>query len=178
MTHKGTVALETERLLLRRFRRTDAKAAFNTWAGDPEVTQYLRWDAHESVKVTRWWLSELRRRYAEPSFYEWGIRLKREKQLIGSISAFESGYETRWEVGYCIGKAYWNQGYTTEALKRVLAYLSEECGIKSFRTLHAKSNPASGAVMTKAGFRYMEDGVYRSFDGAKEFESRIYYLDL
>jgi ribosomal-protein-alanine N-acetyltransferase len=128
--------------------------------------------------VTKLWLAELKRRYAEPSFYEWGIQLKQEKQLIGSISAFESGVGSRWEVGYCVGKAFWNKGYTTEALICVLKYLSEECGIKSFRTLHAMENPASGAVMTKAGFQYVQDGSYTTFDGTREFRSRVYHLDL
>lgn len=41
MNHKGTVTLETERLILRRFTMDDAEAMFRNWASDPEVTKYL-----------------------------------------------------------------------------------------------------------------------------------------
>ena len=38
MEHKGTVTLETERLVLRRFQLDDAPAMYRNWAGDGEVT--------------------------------------------------------------------------------------------------------------------------------------------
>lgn len=41
MTHKGTVMLETERLILRRFTIDDTEPVFRNWASDPEVTKYL-----------------------------------------------------------------------------------------------------------------------------------------
>lgn len=37
MKHCGTQQLETERLILRRFRPKDAAAMFNNWASDDEV---------------------------------------------------------------------------------------------------------------------------------------------
>jgi ribosomal-protein-alanine N-acetyltransferase len=39
LTHKGTVTLETERLILRRFAPDDAEPMFRNWANDPEVTK-------------------------------------------------------------------------------------------------------------------------------------------
>jgi len=41
MNHKGTVTLETERLILRRCTLDDAEAMFQNWASDDEVTKYL-----------------------------------------------------------------------------------------------------------------------------------------
>lgn len=43
MNHKGTVTLETERLILRRFVAEDANAMFNNLVNDVDVTKYLRW---------------------------------------------------------------------------------------------------------------------------------------
>jgi len=40
VTNKGTVKLETERLILRRFVLDDANAMFYNWASNPEVTKY------------------------------------------------------------------------------------------------------------------------------------------
>lgn len=51
MTHKGTVMLETERLILRRFVAEDAEAMFRNWVNDPEVTRYLTWQPHGSIEL-------------------------------------------------------------------------------------------------------------------------------
>ena len=41
---------------------------------------------------------------------------------------------------------------------------------------HAADNPASGAVMRKAGFVYHHDSVYHKFDGA-EVPCKVYLLE-
>lgn len=52
MLHKGTVPLETSRLILRAFRASDTSAMFHNWASDEKVTEFLRWPAHKSVETT------------------------------------------------------------------------------------------------------------------------------
>ena len=41
MVHKGTVRIETERLILRRFVIDDAEAMYRNWAGEEEVVRFL-----------------------------------------------------------------------------------------------------------------------------------------
>lgn len=41
MNHKGTMTIETERLILRRFEISDVEAIFRNWECDAEVTKYL-----------------------------------------------------------------------------------------------------------------------------------------
>ncbi|MCR3955311.1 MAG: GNAT family N-acetyltransferase [Gudongella sp.] len=53
MKHLGTVALETDRLILRRFTEDDIQAAYNNWTSDDRVTEYLRWPTHASIDITR-----------------------------------------------------------------------------------------------------------------------------
>ena len=54
--------IETERLLLRKIKETDAEPMFRNWASDPEVTKYMTWNAHENIEVTKtivnFWLEE------------------------------------------------------------------------------------------------------------------------
>ena len=52
MNHKGTITLETERLILRRLTIHDAGAMFRNWANDNEVTKYLTWPTHTDVSVS------------------------------------------------------------------------------------------------------------------------------
>ena len=72
----------------------------------------------------------------------------------------------------------WNQGYTTEIVKAILEFATNELGITEFVAWHAKENPASGAVLKKCGFIYEKDDVTTKFDGVTTLESKGYRLKL
>ena len=57
------------------------------------------------------------------------------------------------EVGYWIGKPFWNQGYCTEALREMIDYCFNSKGFLTLWADHFVDNPASGKVMEKCGFR-------------------------
>jgi len=80
---------------------------------------------------------------------------REEKYLVGAIglSGISKEHETA-EVGYWIGKPYWNQGYCTEAVKAVLKYSFDVLKLHRIHARHFKSNPASGRVMQKSGMKY------------------------
>lgn len=58
------------------------------------------------------------------------------------------------EIGYCIGKAFWNQGIVTEAFKAIIKFALEEVGFNRITGRHHIDNPASGKVMEKCGLQY------------------------
>lgn len=179
LNHKGNVTLETERLILRGLTVNDAILVFKNWTSDPDVAKYMRWNVHQSVKDTIQWMRYCEHNKDNKEFYDWGIILKSNQEPIGSIGAFINSDEPdRYEVGYAISKKYWNQGYATEALKRVMDFLINEVGIKKFIALHAVDNPASGAVLIKNDFKYTKAGSYTSADGLKQFDCKVYYLDI
>ena len=60
----------------------------------------------------------------------------------------------RAEMGYWIGKPYWNNGYCTEAAEAVLRYGFTELGLNRIYAHHFGRNPASGRVMEKIGMVY------------------------
>ena len=161
MQHKGTQQIETARLLLRPFLKEDAEDMFRNWAQDPEVTRFLTWPPHESPEVTRALLALWAKEAAEnPSCYQWAVELKELGRVIGSLSVVHADGETESvELGYCIGKAWWGRGLMTEAVRAVCAYLFEEVGVRRVTARHDVENPASGAVMRKAGMT--KEGVLR-----------------
>jgi ribosomal-protein-alanine N-acetyltransferase len=139
----------------------------------------MRWNVHDNLAVTEEWMKVCEQIMADETRYEWGIILKDSGEPMGSIGAFLNDNEpNRYELGYVLGKKYWNQGYATEALQGVMDFLIHQVGIRHFICSHAKDNPASGAVMRHVGFRYQKDGTYQSFDGLRKYESKIYYLDI
>ena len=156
MTHQGTKRLETDRLILRRFTLEDTQAAFDNWESSSEVTKYLVWQPYTEVEGTRACLERWIAQYEKPDFYQWAIQLKDEDcGPIGTISVVD--HDDRAEkasIGYCIGTQWWGRGVMTEALKRVIAFLFDEVGLQRVDSSHDPRNPASGAVMRKAGMHY------------------------
>lgn len=53
MQNTGTILLETNRLILRRFRIEDAEPMFKNWASDLDVTEFLTWKPHANVEETK-----------------------------------------------------------------------------------------------------------------------------
>ncbi|MCE5342863.1 MAG: GNAT family N-acetyltransferase [Eubacteriales bacterium] len=163
MQHLGTKQLETERLILRAFTLKDAPAMFANWADDPEVTKYLTWPTHESVEVSRAILGEWTARYTEPGFYNWAIVPKDVYEPIGSIGVV--GFDeavTSAHIGYCIGRQWWHQGITGEALAAVIRFLFEEVGVNRVDSRHDPHNPNSGRVMAHCGMT--REGTMRQAD--------------
>ena len=128
MKHCGTQELTTERLVLRRLSIDDSEMMYNNWARDKQVTKYLRWNAHRSWGETAETLNEWEKHYNDPKFYQWGITDKHSEVLMGTISLcpapmLKTGWHLNtellgapWEVGYALGRKWWNKGYMTEAL--------------------------------------------------------------
>lgn len=160
MNHIGTKTLETERLILRKFKDEDASDLFNNWANDSNVTKYLTWPTHENLDTSKYviglWLNE----YSNSDHYNWCIELKEDGQAIGSISvvSIDENVEAV-EIGYCIGKEYWDKGIVTEAFSSIIKFLFEEVDVKRIVAKHDTNNPASGAVMKKCGLKF--EGVNR-----------------
>ena len=164
VTHKGTQIIETERLILRRFRAEDAQAMYDRWASDPEVTRFLTWPPHESADSTRQLLALWEKGYEKIDNYQWAITVKAQDDLpIGSIAVvFCDDAVRKAEVGYCIGRAWWHQGITSEALAGVIGFLFEDVGMERVEARHDVNNPNSGKVMEKCGMR--KEGVMRRAD--------------
>ena len=161
MNKAGTQRIETERLILRRFTLKDAVYMYYNWASDPEVTKYLTWPAHTSLKVTRDLLEEWVPRYADGGYFNWVIEYKETGKPIGTISVVKLNENTEAaDIGYCMGRAYWGKGLMPEALKAVVEYLFDVVGLNRIAACHDVNNPNSGKVMKKAGMRW--EGILRA----------------
>ncbi len=150
MEHIGTQVIETERLSLRPFQYEDAPLMFERWANDVDLTKYMRWVAHKDVSETERVISMWVDAYSSPKYYHWAMVHKTDG-LIGSFAAFLREADDKAEIGYCIGRAYWGNGYVTEAAIAVNDYMFERVGVSRIEAYHSIHNPASGRVMSKAG---------------------------
>ena len=155
MNFVGTVPLETERLILRKFKINDAKDVFENYASSDMVTKYMVWDTHSSIDVTENYLESVVKNYKDNKFFDWAIELKNKNIVIGSIGAKKLDEEiSKIEVGYCIGEKWWNQGIVTEALQEVIKFFFEKININRIEAYHDVRNIASGRVMQKSGMKF------------------------
>lgn len=161
--HKGTKQMETERLILRKFKENDAIDMYNNWASDSEVTKYLTWSVHGSIETSKGLIGMWIEDYSNKEHYQWAIALKENGQVIGNISltAIDNDNEN-CEVGYCIGKNFWNKGIVTEAFSKVIEFAFNEIGFQCIGARYDVSNTASGRVMEKCGLKY--EGTLRKID--------------
>ena len=163
MRHLGSPILTTERLILRPFAPEDAPAMFANWANDPEVTRYLTWPTHTDVAVSRAVLADWVPRYADPTWYQWAIVPRSLGEPIGSIGVVRHSDEVQSvHIGYCIGRRWWRQGITGEALAELLRFLFEEVGVLRVDSRHDPRNPNSGRVMAHCGMT--REGTMRQAD--------------
>ena len=163
MIHKGTVRLETERLILRRLKVEDAEAMFRNWACDPAVTKYLTWPPHKDAAATKMLLLNWVVAYEDNAYYQWGIELKELGELIGSISVVGMREDIEMmHIGYCIGAAWWHKGIMTEAFGAVIDFLFSQVQCNRIESRYDVNNPHSGDVMRKCGLHF--EGVMRSAD--------------
>lgn len=155
MRNLGTQTIETRRLILRKFTSEDAENMYRNWTGDDEVTKYLTWPAHKNVEdskeILKIWIDE----YEDAEKYQWCIELKENREAIGSMSVVNIKRNVdAVEIGYCIGREYWNWGITSEALSAVIKFFFEEVGVNRVEARHDPNNENSGRVMIKCGLKY------------------------
>ena len=150
---KGTKLLETERLILRKFKISDAAGMYKNWGSDKKVNKYLEWQTHKNVEdsknIIKLWIQEYKK-----GAYNWVVELKETGDVIGSITGVHVYEKENYvEVGYCYGSKYWGNGYATEALKRVIEYFLIDCNMNLVEAKYISGNPKSGMVMKRAGMK-------------------------
>lgn len=146
--------IETERLILRKFREDDALLMYTNWATDPEVTKYLTWDPHPNIEMTRFIISKWMKDYENNEGVRYCITVKGSDEPLGSIDIVnvENGVP---EIGYCISRKSWNKGYMTEACKAFIHHLFELGYTKACICAFA-DNIASNRVIEKCGLKFIK----------------------
>ena len=148
--------IKTTRLTLRRLRADDASAIFATYAQDREVTRFLTWRPHQSVKETREFVRGCIEAWRAGTEFIWAIVLD-GGGLIGGIALRPRDFKA--DVGYVIARPYWGKGFATETLRSVVSWALDQPQIYRVWAVCDVENPASARVMEKAGM--LKEGILR-----------------
>jgi ribosomal-protein-alanine N-acetyltransferase len=146
--------IETERLILRGFRNEDASEV-QRLAGDKAIASTtLRIPHPYEDGVAGKWIGTHREDFEQGRIVHFAITEREKGYLMGAIGLTINKEHENAELGYWIGKQYWNNGYCTEAAKAVLRYGFEVLGLNRIYAQHFKRNAASGRVIQAIGMLY------------------------
>ncbi len=155
--------LGTDRLILRQMRPDDAEDMFE-YASRDDVTKYLTWKPHDSLRTTKSYLNLITAKYRRGEFYDWAVVLRDpdggEGKMIGTcgFTSFDLNNSSA-EAGYVINPAYRGRGYAPEALCRVERFAFCELGLHRLESRYIVGNDSSRRVMEKAGMKF--EGIRR-----------------
>lgn len=148
------VELETERLILRKWRMDDADDLYE-YAKSDLVGPSAGWPPHESIGVSK---EVIRHFINENDIY--AITLKKSGKVIGSIGIHERYPDAtlknlkQREIGYVLNPAYWGHGYMPEAVEVVKVYCLNVLNADIIWCGHFEDNMKSKRVIEKTGFSY------------------------
>lgn len=109
------------------------------------------------------------------------IVLKECNKAIGFIKLYDDSNRGKYYakmINYLLNERYRNNGYMTEAVKRIISYTFEELSIDILTAFTNPSNMCSMSVLKKSGFLYegtIPNGNKR-YDG-EIFDSVIYSIE-
>ena len=145
--------LQTERLLLRPFQATDAPAV-QTLASAAEVAATTLVPHPYPEGAAAAWIASHAEAAARGERFEWAIERRADRALLGVIGLGLETAHRRGAVGSWLGVPFWNQGYATEAARRVVAFGFAELDLHRIEGPFFPRNAASARVLEKVGMRY------------------------
>ena len=146
----GTVELWTERLILRRYRPEDADDLYRYLGTDPSMVQYSGWNPYATPEMAQDTVRRFIDSYDDEHSYSW--IMDTDDVIVGTIGAYDYTGD-QIEVGFSVVPGWQGRGLATEALKKVLEYLTENEGILCVIAWCAAENVGSKRVLEKAGMK-------------------------
>jgi RimJ/RimL family protein N-acetyltransferase len=145
---KPPVLFETERLLLRKPRATDADAVLR-YASDLSVTRHMSWPTHRSLAEAGEFLRMCELWWESGPEFCWAVTVKPHDALRGTIGCRIQGHAAT--LGYVLELDAWSRGYATEAARAVISWLDQQPAVYRVWAFCDVANPASARVLEKVG---------------------------
>lgn len=163
----------TERLILRSTREEMGRLCVDLWL-DPEVGKYLADPPREMASES--YLSYGKGVETEEGWFPFTVFHRETGDFIGTCSVVPMEGGKRWDLGYCVCRDHWRQGYCTEMVTALMDWGRRE-GAASFSANVAQENAGSNAVMQKLGFRVAAEGSFKKSGTDIVYPEYIYKRD-
>ena len=169
----GTAELWTENLVLRRYRPDDAEQLYRYFGSDPDMYKYSGWNPYATPEMTKETIQQFISSYEDEHSYSWVMDAHGDDVAAGTIGAYDYR-DGQIEVGFSVAKSWQGRGFATEALMKVLEYLTENEGISCVTAWCAAENTASKRVLERSGMKHVRTEARGLEVGDMSFDKLIY----
>lgn len=158
--------LETKRLLLDQIKSSDISSIV-AYANNKNITDTTRTMPHpyyekDAIK----WIQAANEGFYSKNLYQFAIRTKSDGHFIGGIGLTVNVIHNRAELGYWLVENFWNNGYTSEAVKALLHFGFRTLKLNKIIAMYLSTNTASGRVMLKNGM--LKEAEFKNHDIKKD----------
>jgi ribosomal-protein-alanine N-acetyltransferase len=167
--------LETERLFLRKLNNSDAPRIMLIRSNEV-VNKFLDRPPSIDRNGALDFISKIEKSIDNRESFYWGITLKENQILTGSVCFFNIEPElARAEVGFELHPDFHGKGIMQEALSIVLNFVFEEIKLKLILAFVKPGNLSSIKILQRNNFLLDENYTYVSKESSGNY--LIYYLD-
>ena len=146
----------SKRLFLRNIEVSDAEAILYL-RSDKTVNQFIKRPEHRQTKSIEDALNFIAKQLKNTEnnvSIVWGITLKNEPQLIGTICLWNFSINRDIaEVGYDLNTDYHNKGIMSEALQKIIKFGFDELKLHKIEAFTDFKNESSKRLLIKNGFQ-------------------------
>ncbi|WP_375561603.1 GNAT family N-acetyltransferase [Bernardetia sp. OM2101] len=167
------IQLQTERLLLNSLSYKDIPQIIE-YAGNPKISDNLiniPFPYFEQDAI--FWINSANQDLKTGEAYKFAIRIKKNNKLdfIGAVGLLLDKKHNKAELGYWMAEPFWNKGFMSEAVGKVIEFGFETLQLNKIFANHFISNPASGKIMIK-------NGMVKEAEIKEHFKKGDTYLDI
>ncbi|KFK39550.1 hypothetical protein AALP_AA3G258600 [Arabis alpina] len=151
--------MEPTRISLRPFNLSDAEDVLK-WAGDDDVTRYLRWASVKTLEEAQQHILTK----AIPHPWRRSISLLNDRRSIGYVSVKPDSGDSRCRahLGYAVAREFWGRGIATEAVRMALNQAFKDFPeVVRIQAVVEVENKASQRVLEKVGFE--KEGLLKKY---------------
>jgi ribosomal-protein-alanine N-acetyltransferase len=168
--------LTTERLCFRQLAAADAEEIFKL-RSDERVNKFLTRNQYMTREEAGAFINKINRSISNNESIYWGIALKKDNVLIGTICLWNIQPENhRAEMGYELNPDHWGKGIMKEALPAIIEYGFETMKLHSIEADLDPGNSQSVTLLEKNGF--IKEGHFKesTFFNGKFSDRAVYSL--
>ena len=149
------VILETERLVLRRWKPSD-RNLFAQINADPRVMEFMPGvlSPMESDRL----VDRVEAHFAQHGYGPFAAQTRSEGLFIGfiglSVPAFQARFTPCVEIGWRLAVDHWGKGLATEGARAAVRYGFESLGLQEIVSFTVPANVRSRRVMEKLGMTH------------------------
>lgn len=169
-------ALETKRLHLGEIGQQHKEAVYAILSRE-DVMRYYGTDAFTEPEQAGTLIDSFREGLVEGRAVRWGIMLKENGRLIGTIGIHNWNKRAKKaEIGYELHPDYWGKGLAKEAVAAVLTHAFNELDLYRMGAVVYPANTVSSGMLKGMGFK--EEGLLRAFlyQGGKSHDALMFSL--